>query len=123
MNLKENILKILREETEESNKNKTLEKMVKKMINHFTKDIEFPENFLEFMVDVRDDKVYNEKLLKVTTVMKKPFSGEDSDRLDAIKRKFMSKIEPMFKNKVDRFYSGGTSTLQSYNDTKDSGYF
>ena len=71
----------MNEQTEESNKNKTLEKMVKKMINHFTKDIEFPENFYDFMVDVRDDKVYNEKLLKVTSVMKKPFSGEDSDRL------------------------------------------
>ena len=35
----------------------------------------------------------------------------------------MSKIESMFKNKADRFYYGGTSTLESYNDTKDSGYF
>jgi|LakMenEpi03Aug12_release.lakeMendotaPanAssembly.Ray.scaffolds.fasta_scaffold89230_2 hypothetical protein len=113
----------MNEQTEESNKNKTLEKMVKKMINHFTKDIEFPENFYDFMVDVRDDKVYNEKLLKVTSVMKKPFSGEDSDRLYEIKKKFMSKIESMFKNKADRFYYGGTSTLESYNDTKDSGYF
>jgi len=113
----------MNEQTEESNKNKTLEKMVKKMINHFTKDIEFPENFYDFMVDIINDEKYNEKILKVTTVMKKPFSEEDSNNLDTIKRKFMHKIRPMFQSKFDRFSFGGTSTLEVYNKDKDKDFY
>jgi acetolactate synthase-1/2/3 large subunit len=71
----------------EINKNKTLEKMVKKIIDHFTRDVEFPENFYDFMVDVVEDKKYDKNILKITTVMKKPFSDEDSINLDEIKRK------------------------------------
>jgi hypothetical protein len=113
----------MNEQTEESNKNKTLEKMVKKMINHFTKDIEFPENFYDFMVDIINDEKYNEKILKVTTVMKKPFSEEDSNNLDVIRRKFMHKIRPMFQSKFDRFSFGGTSTLEVYNKDKDKDFY
>ena len=113
----------MNEQTEESNKNKTLEKMVKKMINHFTKDIEFPENFYDFMVDIINDEKYNEKILKVTTVMKKPFSEEDSNNLDVIRRKFMSKIRPMFESRFDRFSFGGTSTLEVYNKDKDKDFY
>ena len=112
----------MNEQTEESNKNKTLEKMVKKMINNFNKDIEFPENFYDFMVDIINDEKYNEKILKVTTVMKKPFSEEDSNNLDTIKRKFMHKIRPLFQNKFDRFSFGGTSTLEIYKESKEGGY-
>ena len=119
-NLKENILNILKEETEEINKNKTLEKMVKKIIDHFTRDVEFPENFYDFMVDVVEDKKWDEKILKVTTVMKQPFSGEDSTNLDKIKRKFMHKIRPMFQNKVDRISGGGVATLEVYNKEKNN---
>ena len=119
-NLKENILNILKEETEETNKNKTLEKMVKKIIDHFTRDVEFPENFYDFMVDVVEDKKWDEKILKVTTVMKQPFSGEDSTNLDKIKRKFMHKIRPMFQNKVDRISGGGVATLEVYNKEKNN---
>jgi len=119
----EESIDFMNEQTEDSNKDKVLGKMVKKMINHFTKDIEFPENFYDYMVDVFYDKKYDEKILKVTTVMKKPFSEEDSNNLETITRKFMNKIRPMFQNKFDRFSFGSTSTLQSYNDHKDSGYF
>lgn len=110
------------EETEQSNKNRILEKQVKKLINHFTRDIEFPENFYDFMVDIVEDKKWDEKILKVTTVMKEPFSDEDSTNLDKIKRKFMYKIKPMFQNSFDRFSTGSTSTLQVYKDSKEGGY-
>ena len=123
MNLKQNILQVLKEETEKSNKDRILEKQVKKMIDHFTKDIEFPENFYDFMVDIVTDEKYNEKILKVTTVMKKPFSEEDSNNLDTIKRKFMHKIRPMFQSKFDRFSFGGTSTLEVYNKDKDKDFY
>lgn len=113
----------MNEQTERSNKDRILEKQVKKMIDHFTKDIEFPENFYDFMVDIINDKKYNEKILKVTTVMKKPFSEEDSNNLDTIKRKFMHKIRPMFQSKFDRFSFGGTSTLEVYNKDKDKDFY
>ena len=112
----------MNEQTERSNKDRILEKQVKKIIDHFTKDIEFPENFYDFMVDIINDEKYNEKILKVTTVMKKPFSEEDSNNLDTIKRKFMHKIRPMFQNNFDRFSTGGTSTLQAYKESKEGGY-
>lgn len=119
----EESLDFMNEQTERSNKDRILEKQVKKMIDHFTKDIEFPENFYDFMVDIINDKKYDEKILKVTTVMKKPFSEEDSNNLDTIKRKFMHKIRPMFESKFDRFSFGGTSTLEVYNKDKDNDFY
>jgi hypothetical protein len=113
----------MNEQTERSNKDRILEKQVKKIIDHFTKDIEFPENFYDFMVDIINDEKYNEKILKVTTVMKKPFSEEDSNNLDVIRRKFMHKIRPMFQSKFDRFSFGGTSTLEVYNKDKDKDFY
>ena len=110
------------EETEYTNKNRILEKQIKKLINYFTRDIEFPENFYDFMVDVVEDKRYEKNILKITTVMKKPFSEEDSDEIDTIKRKFMHKIRPMFQNNFDRFSTGSTSTLQAYKESKEGGY-
>ena len=110
------------EETEYTNKNRILEKQIKKLINYFTRDIEFPENFYDFMVDVVEDKRYEKNILKITTVMKKPFSQEDSDEIDKIKRKFIPKIRPMFQNNFDRFSTGGTSTLQAYKESKEGGY-
>lgn len=112
----------MNEQTERSNKDRILEKQVKKMIDHFTKDIEFPENFYDFMVDVVEDKKYNRKILKVTTTMKKSFKNEDSDKVYAIKKKFMSKIEPMFKNKFDSISYGGCATLDEYYNLKKRGY-
>lgn len=119
----EESIDFMNEQTERSNKDRILEKQVKKMIDHFTKDIEFPENFYDFMVDIINDKKYDEKILKVTTVMKKPFSEEDSNNLDVIRRKFMSKIRPMFQSKFDRFSFGGTSTLEVYNRDKDKDFY
>ena len=113
--------KHINEEEEKTNHSK-LENRVKKMIDTLTKDIEFPENFYDFMVDVIEDKKYNENILKITTVMKKPFSQEDSDEIDKIKRKFIPKIRPMFQNNFDRFSTGGTSTLQAYKESKEGGY-
>ena len=110
------------EETEDANKNRILEKQVKKLINRFTRDIEFPENFYDFMVDVVEDKRYDKNILKITTVMKKPFSDEDSINLDIIKRKFMNNIRPMFQNNFGRFSTGSTATLQAYKESKEGGY-
>jgi len=110
---KKHIKKILKEETKKT-EFEVLERAVKKMINFLTKDIEFPENFYDFMVDIIEDKRYNEKILKITTVMKKPFSQEDTDRIDAIKRNFMPQIKSFFKGMFDSVSGGGTSTLEIY---------
>lgn len=111
-------LKNINEEEEQTNHSK-LENRVKKMINILTKDYEFPENFYDFMVDVIEDKKYNEKILKVTTVMKKPFSEKDSDKIDKIKRDFMSQIKSFFKGMFDSVSGGGISTLEVYNNGKE----
>lgn len=112
MNLQESIRKILKEETENSGKTK-IEKAVKKMIKFLTKDIEFPDNFLDFMVDIRKDDIFGEILL-ITTVMKKPFSEEESDELYEIRKKFMPQINAFFGSQVDRVSNNGTSTYDVY---------
>ncbi len=111
--MKELIRHIIKEETEKTEFD-GLERAVKKMIKMLTKDIEFPENFYDFMVDVTKDEKYNERILRVTTVMKKPFSEEDSNNLDKIKRNFIQKIRGFFGSHFDRFSYGGTSTLEIY---------
>ena len=112
MNLQESIRKILKEETENSGKTK-IEKAVKKMIKFLTKDIEFPDNFLDFMVDIRKDDIFGEILL-ITTVMKKPFSEEESDELYEIRKKFIPQINAFFGSQVDRVSNNGTSTYDVY---------
>ena len=86
----------INEEEEKTNHSK-LENRVKKMIDNLTKDYEFPDNFYGFMVDLIEDKRYNENILKITTVMKQPFSEKDSDKIDRIKRNFMPQIKSFFK--------------------------
>jgi hypothetical protein len=108
----------INEEEEKTNHSK-LENRVKKMIDNLTKDIEFPENFYDFMVDVIEDKKYNENILKITTVMKKPFSQEDSDEIDEVKRDIVRQIKSFFKGMFDRISGGGTSTLEFYNKDKE----
>lgn len=108
---------------EEKENYSKLENRVKKMIDSLTKDIEFPENFYDFMVDVIEDKKYDEKILKVTTVMKKPFSQEDSDKIDVFKRDILRKVKAFFKGMFDSFSGGGTSTLEIYNRDKDNDFY
>ena len=110
--------KNINEEEEKTNHSK-LENRVKKMIDTLTKDIEFPENFYDFMVDVVEDKKYNENILKITTVMKKPFSQEDSDEIDEVKRDIVRQIKSFFKGMFDRISGGGTTTLEFYNKDKE----
>ena len=110
--------KYINEEEEKSNHNK-LENRVKKMIDNLTKDYEFPDNFYGFMVDLIEDKRYNENILKITTVMKQPFSEKDSDKIDRIKRDFMPQIKSFFKGMFDRISGGGVSTLEFYNKDKE----
>ena len=110
--------KYINEEEEKINHNK-LENRVKKMIDNLTKDYEFPDNFYGFMVDLIEDKRYNENILKITTVMKQPFSEKDSDKIDRIKRDFMPQIKSFFKGMFDRISGGGTTTLEFYNKDKE----
>jgi hypothetical protein len=112
----------INEEEEKTNHSK-LENRVKKMIDTLTKDIEFPENFYDFMVDVIENKKYNEKILKITTVMKKPFSQEDSDEIDVVKRDVVRQIKSFFKGMFDSVSGGGTSTLEIYNRDKDNDFY
>ena len=114
--------KNINEEEEKTNHSK-LENRVKKMIDTLTKDIEFPENFYDFMVDVIEDKKYNENILKITTVMKKPFSQEDSDEIDEVKRDIIRQIKSFFKGMFDSVSGGGTSTLEIYNRDKDKDFY
>lgn len=108
---------------EEKENYSKLENRVKKMIDTLTKDIEFPENFYDFMVDVIENKKYNEKILKVTTVMKKPFSQEDADEIDVVKRDIVRQIKSFFKGMFDSVSGGGTSTLEIYNRDKGKDFY
>jgi len=108
----------INEEEEKTNHSK-LKNRVKKMIDNLTKDYEFPDNFYGFMVDLIEDKRYNENILKITTVMKKPFSQEDLDEIDEVKRDIVRQIKSFFKGMFDRISGGGTSTLEVYNKDKE----
>jgi len=111
--------KYINEEEEKTNHNK-LENRVKKMIDNLTKDYEFPDNFYGFMVDLIEDKRYNENILKITTVMKQPFSEKDSDKIDRIKRNFMPQIKSFFKGMFNSISGGRTLTLEVYNKEKNN---
>jgi hypothetical protein len=109
----------INEEKEKTNINQKLKNNVEKVIKNFTKNVEFPENFLEFGVDIRDNKTYNEKNLILTTIMKKPFNEEETDKLYEIRSKLIPILKNIFKLYFDNFYTNSTSTIDIYNREKE----
>lgn len=109
----------INEEEEKTNTKQKLEDTIKKAIDNFTKNTEFPENFLKFDVLIRTNKQYNEKELIITTIMKKEFSGEELDKLYDIRFEFIPKIKAIFKGVFKHIYYNSTTTLDMFNRDKE----
>ena len=97
----------------ESNK---LEKTIEKMVESHFKNIKTPEDFHGIKVDVYPTK-YG-KAANITILMKKPFSGEDSDFLHVVGKEAKSFVYTMFGDYLKGGISCGNSTIDSYNNTK-----
>ena len=118
--MKELIRNILKEETDNTELER-LKNAVKKMIKTLTKEAEFPENFYDFMVDIKNVDTFsvntffkNEKILIITTVMKKPFNDEELEKIYPIRKLLTQQLKAFFGGSFDRVHSGGTSTLEVY---------
>lgn len=97
----------------ESNK---LEKTIEKMVESQFKNIKTPEDFHGIKVDVYPTKYGKEA--HITILMKRPFSGKDSDVLYGIGREAINLINKMFGDYLSGGISCGNSTIDSYNNTK-----
>jgi len=97
----------------ESNK---LEKTIEKMVESHFKNIKTPEDFHGIKVDVYPTE-YG-KAANITILMKKPFSGEDSDFLHVVGKEAKSFVYTMFGDYLKGGISCGNSTIDSYNNTK-----
>ena len=97
----------------ESNK---LEKTIEKMVESHFKNIKTLEDFHVIKVDVYPTE-YG-KAANITILMKKPFSGEDSDFLHVVGKEAKSFVYTMFGDYLTGGISCQTSTIDSYNNTK-----
>ena len=97
----------------ESNK---LEKTIEKMVEYHFKNIKTPEDFHGIKVDVYPTE-YG-KAANITILMKRPFSGEDSDFLHVIGKEAKSFVYTMFGDYLTGGISCGNSTIDTYNNTK-----
>ena len=116
--MKDIILKVLREETEEFGERTKLEKLIAKQFGkpNFEGVLFEPDNFYGFVIDVYDTD-YG-KQCHITALMKKPFKKEDSDMLQNMLRYRREQIKDMFSNYFDSGITGSVSTIDSYKDTK-----
>ena len=97
----------------ESNK---LEKTIEKMVEYHFKNIKTPEDFHGIKVDVYPTE-YG-KAANITILMKRPFSGEDSDFLYVVGKEAKSFVYTMFGDYLTGGISCQNSTIDTYNNTK-----
>lgn len=100
----------------DSSKSSKLERVIEKMVETHFKTIEMPENFHGVKVDIFPTKYGKQG--NITFLMKKPFSGEDADFIHEIGRKGRMFVQSMFGNYLTGGVINGTSTIDSYNNTK-----
>lgn len=113
---KKTILKIIKEETSQV-ENDQLKSRIKKFIKILTKNITFPDNFYDFAIDIKKNE-YGQALI-ITTLMEKPFSQNDSDRIYSTIKKIKPQITSFFNGLFYDIYIGGISTLENYNQNKN----
>jgi hypothetical protein len=73
------------------------------------------------MVDIKNVDTFsvttffkNEKILIITTVMKKPFNEEELEKIYPIRKLLTQQLKAFFGGSFDRVHSGNTSTLEVY---------
>ena len=112
------ILKILKEQTEELGERTKLEKLIAKQFGkpNFEDVLLEPDNFYGVIVDIYDTD-YG-KQCHITALMQKPFKKEDSDMLQNMVRYGRERIKDMFSNLFRGGITGSVSTIESYKDHK-----
>ncbi len=114
MNLQESIRRIITEETEDMS---PLEQTVADFVNMNLSDYVLPEEFYKISVDVFNDG-YGRQECAITSLFKKPFKLDDSDRMHFIMNKIKRDVNEYFGN-VFSHIAFGSSTVSNYNDTRD----
>lgn len=107
--MKQLIKKILKEETEEMS---PLEQTVADFVNMSLSEYNLPEDFDRVAVDIYPDK-YGRQECVITSLFKKPFTLEDSDKLHKLMRTIKNSVEDYFGNTFS-YVGGSTSTTDSY---------
>ena len=116
--MKDIILKVLKEQTEELGERTKLEKLIAKQFGkpNFEGVLLEPDNFYGFVIDIYDTD-YG-KQCHITVLMKKSFKREDSDMLQNMIRHGRERIKDMFSNLFRGGITGSISTIESYKDHK-----
>ena len=113
--MKDLITKILREETQETGQRTKLEKTMMHLISGMIQSEDLPENFNSVVVDNYYTDYGQES--KITLLMNKPFSEEDSNKLFELSNNAKDIIKSFFKDKFV-LVSVSTSTIEHYNKIK-----
>lgn len=108
---------MIKEEFEYTGDRSKIEKVVIKFINTFLKEKELPENFHSTVVDVFETE-YG-KACKITFLMKKPFSQDDSDKMFVIGRDVEKLIKRFFPNTFEYGTNTSNSTVSHYMSIKN----
>lgn len=112
--MKQLIRKILKEESEDMS---PLEQTVADFVNMNLSDYVLPEEFYKISVDVFNDG-YGRQECAITSLFKKPFKLDDSDRMHFIMNKIKRDVNEYFGN-VFSHIAFGSSTVSNYKDTRE----
>lgn len=110
--MKDLIAKILKEETQETGQRTKLEKTMMRLISGMIQSEDLPENFNSVVVDNYYTHYGQES--KITLLMNKPYSEEDSNKLFELSNNAKDIIKSFFKDKFV-LVSVSTSTIEHYN--------
>ena len=94
-----------------------LEQTVADFVNMNLSDYALPEEFYKISVDVFNDG-YGRQECAITSLFKKPFKLDDSDRMHFIMNKIKRDVNDYFGNVFSNI-AFGSSTVSNYNDTRD----
>lgn len=95
-----------------------IDNLLNKFLKTTGKEKDMP-NFVGFKVISGKDR-YGNFTIKLTGLFKKPFSGDDSDKIHQKSRKITKLIRETFPFlKTATFYGGGTSTIDNYEKNLD----
>lgn len=110
--MKDLITKILKEETQETGQRTKLEKTMMRLISGMIQSEDLPKNFNSVVVDNYYTDYGQES--KITLLMNKPFSEEDSNKLFELSNNAKDIIKSFFKDKFV-LVTVSTSTIEHYN--------
>lgn len=116
MNIKNTILKIIKEETELIGERTIMEKSIKDFADMVLQDYDLPKDFYGVAVDIYKDDYSNKEKCQITALFKKPFSSDNSEKLMSILKDVKREAKSYFGEEFFDINSS-CSTIDSYNRT------